>query len=71
MSESEVSRLKSQIEQEYLAALNGIAGLAFGTSRHEFIAARMENMGRYCQQLNTLVDEQEVKKILAETLEAL
>lgn len=43
---SEVARLLAQISAEYEAAQRGLTGLAYGTSQHEFITARMENMGQ-------------------------
>jgi len=54
---SEVARLLSQISTEYEAAQRGLTGLAYGTSKHEFITARMENMGRLHGQLQTLVGD--------------
>ena len=38
---SEVARLLLRISQEYEAAQRGLTGLAFGTSKHEFITAKM------------------------------
>jgi hypothetical protein len=66
---SEVARLMQQIELEYEAAQRGMFGFAAGTARHEFINARMENMGRYHEKLKTLVGEQEATKALAQALE--
>ena len=54
---SEVARLLSQINAEYEAAQRGITGLAYGTSKHEFITARMENMGQLHGQLQLLVGD--------------
>ncbi|HEV7237437.1 MAG TPA: hypothetical protein VGN15_14710 [Ktedonobacteraceae bacterium] len=54
---SEVARLLSQISAEYEAAQRGISGLACGTSKHEFITARMENMGQLHGQLQSLVGD--------------
>jgi hypothetical protein len=66
---SEVARIKRQIELEYEAAQRGMYGFAAGTTRHEFITARMENMGRFHEQLITLVGKQEATRALAEALE--
>jgi hypothetical protein len=60
-----------QIAAEYMAAQAGMSGLAMGTAQHKFITARMENMGRCHEQLNTLVGEQEATKLVAETLDNL
>jgi hypothetical protein len=56
---SEVARIKRQIELEYEAAQRGMYGFAAGTTKHEFITTRVENMGRFHEQLITLVGEQE------------
>lgn len=54
---SEVARLLSQISAEYEAAQRGLTGIAYGTSQHDFITARMENMGQLHSQLQTLVGD--------------
>ena len=54
---SEVAQLLAQISAEYEAAQQGLSGLSMGTSRHDFITARMENMGRIHTQLHTLVGD--------------
>ena len=54
---SEVARLLLQIRSEYEAAQLGLKGLAYGTSQHEFITARMESMGQIHTQLQTLVGD--------------
>jgi len=54
---SEVARLLSQISEEYEAAQRGLTGLASGTSQHEFITARMENMGQLHGELQSLVGD--------------
>jgi hypothetical protein len=54
---SEVARLLSQISAEYEAAQRGLSGLSYGSSQHDFITARMENMGQLHTQLHTLVGD--------------
>lgn len=54
---SEVARLLSQISAEYEAAQRGLSGFASGSSRHEFITARMENMGQLHTQLQSIVGD--------------
>ena len=68
-NKSEVARLMRQIELEYEAAQRGMYGFAACTAKHEFITARMENMGRCREQLVTLVGEQEATRALAQALE--
>jgi hypothetical protein len=60
---SEVVRLLAQISAEYEAAQRGLSGLAYGISQHEFITARMENMGRIHTQLQSLVGEAAIAMI--------
>ena len=54
---SEVATLLSKITAEYEAAQRGLTGLAYGTSQHEFISARMENMGQLHGELQTMVGD--------------
>ncbi len=68
-NKSEVARIKHQIELEYEAAQRGMRGFAAGAGKHEFITARMENMGRCHEKLIALVGEREATKALAEALE--
>ena len=68
-NKSEVARLMRQIELEYEAAQRGMYGFPAGAAKHEFITARMENMGRCHEQLITLVGEQEATRALAQALE--
>lgn len=67
---SEVARLLSRISQEYEAAQRGLTGLAFGTSKHEFITAKMENMGQIHSELQSIVGDQAIA-LIADTLENL
>ena len=63
---SEVVRLLAQITEEYKAAQNGLTGLSSGTARHDFITARMENMGQLHSQLQTIVGDAAIAMIAAE-----
>ncbi len=54
---SEVAYLLSQISAEYEAAQRGFTGLAYGTSRHDFMTKRMENMHDLHCQLRDLVGD--------------
>lgn len=54
---SEVARLLTQISAEYEAAQRGLSGFAYGASQHEFITARMENIGQIHTQLQSLVGD--------------
>jgi hypothetical protein len=63
--ESEVARLRSQIEAEYVAAQRGLQGFAV-VARHKFITTCMDNMGRYHRQLVEIVGEEEATDIVAQ-----
>ena len=54
---SEVTRILTQIREEYEAAQRGFTGLAYGTSQHAFITARMEHMSELQSQLLDLVGD--------------
>jgi hypothetical protein len=70
MSESDVARIRRQIEDEYIAAKLGLSGLAEGTARHRFITKRMENMWEQFQQLVQVVGQAEAHRItFGESLE--
>lgn len=71
MQRSEIAQIKQKIADEYLAAKQGLSGLASGTSQHKMITARTENIGKYHEQLAKLVGAQEAIQIITETLQAL
>jgi hypothetical protein len=66
MPESEVARLKEQIERECQAMQLGFSGYA-AVGRHEIIANRYKALGKYMEQLDALVGEEEATNIVAET----
>ncbi len=68
-NKSEVARIMRQIELEYEAAQRGLYGFAAGAAKHEFITARMENIGAYHEKLKTLVGEEQAVVALAQALE--
>jgi hypothetical protein len=43
---SELAQILQRIDQEYQAAQYGLEGLASGTSRHDFINKKLENIGK-------------------------
>ena len=68
-NQSEVAQLLQQIQAEYLAAQRGLTGLA-ETARHDFITARLENVGRLHEELRTIVGEDAIR-LIAEQVELL
>lgn len=69
-NQSEVARLMQRIEEEYTAAQRALSGLAVGMATHQFITARMENIGRCHQQLRTLVGEEAIMLVAQAMQEA-
>ncbi len=65
---SELARRMRQIELENEAAQHGLLGLASGTARHDFIAARDRHIHAIHQQMIELVGPDQAIKMVAETL---
>lgn len=61
---SEVVRLLAQISAEYAAAQQGLNGFAYGTAKHDFINARMENLGQLHSELQTIVGDVAIAMIV-------
>lgn len=59
-NQSEVARLLEQINEEYEAAQRGMSGFAYGSAKHDFITARMENVGRLHTELQAIVGEEAI-----------
>lgn len=64
MSESEVARIRLQIEAKYQAMLQALTGLAEGTLEHEFIRARMDQVACYQHQLAQIVSDVQAAQIV-------
>ena len=69
MSQSEVARIRQQIELEQQAAWLGLYGLAQGTAQHEFITAKMERIWELRDTLAPLVGEAEASRMMCESCE--
>jgi hypothetical protein len=69
-SGSEVARLLKQIRDEYESAMSGLAGLAHGTSQHKIITQKMENIGKWHEELRGLVGDTAMA-LVAEQLDTL
>ena len=54
---SEVARLLQQIRDEHESAVLGLTGLAYGTAQHQVITQKMENMGKWHEELQVLVGD--------------
>ncbi len=64
MSESEVARIRCQIEQELEAMQRGMYGLAAGKARHTFIRIQMDRLDSCRTTLAGYVGEAEATKIV-------
>ena len=60
---SDIAHILAQISAEYEAAQRGLTGLSYGISQHEFITARMENMGRLHNELESMVGDEAIALI--------
>ena len=67
-NKSEVARLMQQITEEYEAAQRGLSGMAI-TAPHDFITARMENMGKLQEELQQVVGEHDAMALMVEAIE--
>ncbi|MFL5628598.1 MAG: hypothetical protein ACJ788_23700 [Ktedonobacteraceae bacterium] len=65
-NKSEVARLLKQIDLEFEAAQLGMSGLAEGTARHEFIKAKMEQVGVFETELAAHVGKDEANRLICE-----
>lgn len=70
MPESEVARIRRQIELEYEACTRLFTDFT-PTARHEFITKRQENIGGYFEELSRIMPPEEAIVIVAETLNAI
>ena len=69
MSESEVARLLKEIELTYEAARNGVKGISSGSTKHAFIAMKMDHLDEQRKSLAQIVGEDQAMDLLVKTLE--
>jgi len=65
-NKSEVAFIMQQIDEGYEAAMRAMGSFASGTLRHNFINARMENMGKYIDELEQKFGEEATEQALIE-----
>jgi hypothetical protein len=68
-NQSEIARLLSQTEAEYVAAQRGLSGFA-ESARHAAITARMEHVGQLHEDLQAIVGA-EAMRLIAERLDTI
>jgi hypothetical protein len=66
-NKSEVARILEQISLEYEAAHRLMYGFAAGAGKHQFISARMANMGNLHRELKEIVGDS-ATEMVAETI---
>jgi hypothetical protein len=64
---SEVARLRQQIEEELEAMQRGFSGYAAGTARHDFIRARMDQLGSHQDELAEYIGDTNAANYVCET----
>ena len=69
MSESEIARLRRQMELAHEASVWALSGLSSGTAQHAFISARMRHMDSCYQHLSQLVGEEQAIDVLCEVFD--
>ncbi|HLX40761.1 MAG TPA: hypothetical protein VKR42_09515 [Ktedonobacteraceae bacterium] len=63
-NESEVARLRRQIDMEFEALQRIKSGLSIGTARHDFISARMRSVDGCQDKLEQLVGDAQASQIV-------
>ena len=66
MSQSEVARLRQELEESAHAAWMGLHGLAAGVAKHQTIIKRMEDIQQAFQALADAVGEEQAMQIWIE-----
>ncbi|HVB76179.1 MAG TPA: hypothetical protein VNE38_21745 [Ktedonobacteraceae bacterium] len=64
MHQSEVARLRQQIESQMEAMQRGMQGFASSSARHAFIRARMDRIDEYQHTLTNYIGQQDTDQLL-------
>ncbi len=70
-NQSEVAALISQIDAEYFSTQEALYGLAAGSSRHDFIKARMDHIRVASQRLIDTLGEDEALPLIVAAIDQL
>ncbi len=68
-NQSDVARVKAEIELQWSAACHAMHGMSEGTLKHEIITARMERMGERHDNLREMIGEGRAAKFLVKTMD--
>lgn len=66
---SDIARLRVQIEQEHAACVWALTGLSSGNVQHAFITRRMGHMDIAYRGLSQIIGEEQATEVLCETFE--
>jgi predicted GTPase len=69
-NQSDVARIRKQIEQEQQSAVWAMTAPQVGALKHSFISRRMERIGQLHDELKKCVGERKANDILMATMEA-
>jgi hypothetical protein len=69
-NQSEVARLREQIDAEYAAAFAGLYGLSAGSARHDFIHRRMERVAEIGAELIERIGKEAAIPLIVQAMEA-
>ena len=64
MNQSEVARLREQIELQIEAMQRGMHGFSTGATRHAFIRARLERLDQYHAALTRQIGEEDANQVV-------
>lgn len=68
-NKSEVARLMARIDAEIEASCRGLYGLAYGTTQHEIINAKMERLGQIQEELTETLGLDKAIQMVTEIME--
>lgn len=67
-NQSEIARLKAEIELESAACQYALNALSLGTARHSFITSKMERIGELHKKLKTRIGEEKTARFVVKTM---
>jgi hypothetical protein len=69
MSQSEVARLRAEIERQCEASWSALHGLAWGNAQHAFISARLHRVETCHQLLSGLIGDEQATEMVCEVFD--
>jgi hypothetical protein len=65
-NQSNVARIRKQIELESQSAFNGLHGLSLGTAKHDVINQKLDRIGKLQEELTMLIGAEQAEQIIVE-----